>query len=97
MQALAFLASLAVPSAGVLFALLASFAVGYMEAKRADPEPASAKSGIDEASCKSEAKYQCAYECIETSASPTDRNACEVKCGKRPLSHWNGKIPACTP
>jgi hypothetical protein len=54
MQALAFLASLAVPSAGVLFALLASFAVGCMEAKRADP-------------CTAEIKALCDQECVTDS------------------------------
>jgi hypothetical protein len=84
-----------------LLILLSSIAIAACDGPSArvrerakDDAPAG---GIDEASCKFEAKYQCSYECIETSKSPADRNECEVKCGKRPLSYWNGKIAACTP
>jgi hypothetical protein len=77
--------------------MLAGACMDAGQRDRAPAGDAAPSRGIDEAACKSEAKYQCSYECIETSKSPADRNGCEVECGKRPLSHWDGKIPACTP
>lgn len=63
---------------------------------KADNQPSeSTKPGPEMKECAKEAKYQCQYECIKT-ATPPNRNQCEVDCNKRPLSHWDGKIPACT-
>lgn len=59
---------------------------------RSDPRPA----GIDRAACDDEVRLHCAYKCVEESDSPADRPACEVACRKRPISEWDGKIPACT-
>ena len=57
--------------------------------------PASSK-GINEDKCKHERKYKCKIDCVESS-EPSGRSSCEMECMNRPLSHWDGKIPECTP